>query len=324
MKKNKNTQVQENQPIIVFKNFVKKFKNSQVGPITFEIQKGKFVGLLGSSGSGKTVVLNTIMGATKKFNGEVNIAGYSRKKRNSYKVNEMIGVYQQMDFSLETTTCYQYLKNYCIYSGIKKDLQKETIKFWLEYFKLWEHKDKYVRDFSWGMKNRINLMLCFLKNPEILILDEPGANLDSIWRGKINELLRQLKSLHKTLILSSHNIDEIIDLIDYYIVLSNGKKIFEGDKKDLNVYNKYKIFLHEDFDVNDFRKYCDEKSIKTFKYNPKEWSIVFSTNTLVEINWVFLYFIKNATPISNLVKLHINMESIHKALEGVVGADEIE
>ncbi|WP_146637633.1 hypothetical protein [Spiroplasma clarkii] len=57
-----------------------------------------------------------------------------------------------------------------------------------------------------------------------MILDEPGANLDSIWRARINKLFKYFKANEKTLIISSHNIDEIIDLIDYYIVLHNGKK----------------------------------------------------------------------------------------------------
>ncbi|WP_257789191.1 ATP-binding cassette domain-containing protein [Spiroplasma clarkii] len=138
--------------------------------MSFEINKGNFVGLLGSSGSGKTVVLNTITGAIKRFDGNVWVEGLNRHKWNSFHANAKIGVYQQMDFSLETLSCENYLKNYCTYSGIKKEFQNEAIKFWLQFFELWEHKDKNVRDFSWGMKNRVNLILCFLKIQKLWFL----------------------------------------------------------------------------------------------------------------------------------------------------------
>ncbi|QEH61389.1 ABC transporter ATP-binding protein [Spiroplasma chinense] len=301
--------------IITFKGFTKKFKNNVVGPIDLAIEQGKFVALLGSSGSGKTVILDSMMGLIKKYKGTITFAGYNRKRAKSYKANASLGVYQQVDFSLETLTCYDYLKMRCNYTGLKKENQKEVLEFWMKYFDLWESRKKRIQNFSLGMKNRVNLILCFLNNPDIYILDEPGANLDSMWRNKINNLFRELKSLNKTLIVSSHNINEIIDLIDNYIVVYNGSKIFEGSKEELNIYTKYKIFLSEKFDVKEFREFLDEKGIRTFKYDEEEISIIFATKNLLQINWSFLYFIKKGIPIINVTKLSVNMESIHKALE---------
>ncbi len=161
----------------------------------------------------------------------------------------------------------------------------------------------------------MNLILCFIKDPEIIIMDEPGANLDSYWRNKVKNLLIDYKKQGKTVIITVHNIDEISDIIDNYIILENGKKIFEGSKLSLGIYSKYKIFIKDIFDVQSFRNYLLQENILSFKFDADENSLVIAAQTYRQINYLFLYLIKNNLPLVNLIKLPINMESIHKALE---------
>ncbi|WP_342259124.1 hypothetical protein [Spiroplasma endosymbiont of Dioctria linearis] len=97
--------------------------------------------------------------------------------------------------------------------------------------------------------------------------------------------------------------------------MESGKKIFEGSKEQLNIYPKYKIYIKDLFDVQEFRNYLLQENIISFKYDQNENSLVIAAQTYRQINYLFLYLIKKNLPLINLVKLPINMESIHKALE---------
>ncbi|WP_342275111.1 ABC transporter ATP-binding protein [Spiroplasma endosymbiont of Cantharis lateralis] len=301
--------------LIVFDKFIKKFKSNAIGPISFQIGKGRISGLLGTSGSGKTVLLNSLLGIIKKYKGKITIDNIKRKSPKYHKSNRVIGYYTQMDFALHDISAYNFLKDSCMIMGVKNNKVNEKVKYWMQYFDVWEHRKKKVKDFSWGMKNRMNLILCFIKDPEIIIMDEPGANLDSYWRNKVKNLLIEFKNQGKTIIITVHNIDEISDIIDDYVILENGKKIFEGSTDELSLYPKYKIFIKDFFDVEAFRKYLLQENIRSFKYDEVENSLVIAAQTYRQINYLFLYLIKNNLPLVNLVKLPINMESIHKALE---------
>ncbi len=301
--------------IITFKNFTKKFKTNQIGPINFDIDRGSITALLGGSGSGKTVVLNALTGIIKKYKGEILIEKINRKNRKSYLINKSIGYYTQMDFSLYDISAYNFLYDSCKIFGLAKNKIKEKIEYWLTFFELWDKKDKKLKNFSWGMKNRMNFIICFIKEPDIIILDEPGANLDSIWRNKIKNLLIKFKNEGKTIVVTVHNIDELAELFDDYIILESGEIIFKGSKKELDLYNKFKIFFSVKTDIKKFRDFMNSKKIKTFKYDPLENSIVFASNSAEDINWVFLFLLKESVPIKNLIKLSISMESIYKALE---------
>ncbi|WP_339030772.1 ATP-binding cassette domain-containing protein [Spiroplasma endosymbiont of Cantharis nigra] len=301
--------------LIIFDKFIKKFKSNTIGPISFQIGKGRISGLLGTSGGGKTVLLNSLLGIIKKYKVKITVDNIKRKSPKYHKSNRVIGYYTQMDFALHYISAYNFLKDSCMIMGVKKNKVNEKVKYWMKYFDVWEHRKKKVKDFSWGMKNRMNLILCFIKDPEIIIMDKPGANLDSYWRNKVKNLLIEFKNQGKTIIITVHNIDEISDIIDDYAILESGKKIFEGSTDELSIYPKYEIFIKDFFDVEAFRKYLLQENIKSFKYDEIENSLVITAQTYRQINYLFLYLIKNNLPLVNLVKLPINMESIHKALE---------
>ncbi|WP_342259054.1 ABC transporter ATP-binding protein [Spiroplasma endosymbiont of Dioctria linearis] len=301
--------------IIKFENYIKKFKKKVIGPLNCSIQKGRITALLGSSGSGKTVIINSLLGIIKEFKGDIKIENISRKKGKYFLVNSKIGYYTQMDFSLYVVSAYKFLLDMCIMMGLTKVISRKRIEYWMKYFDIWESRNKPIKSFSWGMKNRMNLILCFIKEPEILILDEPGANLDSYWRNKIKILLMDAKKDGKTIIVTVHNIDEIADIIDDFIIIDNGQNIFNGSAEKLNVYSKYKVYISEQFEVQNFRNFLSTNNIKSFKYDEIENSLVVAIENFKQLNFLFLYLIKNNLPLKNLLKLPINMEAIYKALE---------
>ncbi|WP_339030780.1 hypothetical protein [Spiroplasma endosymbiont of Cantharis nigra] len=94
-----------------------------------------------------------------------------------------------MDFSLYDISAFNFLKDTELVMGIKKSKINKKVKYCMQYFDIWDNKKKKRKDFSWVMKNRMNLILWFIKYPEIIIMDEPGVNLDSYWRNKVENLL---------------------------------------------------------------------------------------------------------------------------------------
>ncbi|ARU91917.1 ABC transporter ATP-binding protein [Spiroplasma clarkii] len=249
--------------IIVFDKFIKKFRSNAIGPLSFSIKKGQVTAILGSSGSGKTVILNSLMGIVRTFKGHIYINGVDRSSRNYYIPNSDFGYYTQIDFNLYNISAYNFLYDICLTMGIAKENIKEKVDYWLKFFDLYENKDKLLKNYSWGMKNRINFIICFINDPKIIVLDEPGANLDSIWREKVKNLLVKCKNQGKTIILTVHNIDEVNDIIDSYIIVESGLLLFSGTQEELDLYDKYKIFLHEDFDFEKFKTYAKEKTLKS-------------------------------------------------------------
>lgn len=301
--------------IVVVENFRRKFKNMVIGPLSFKIYEGTITALLGSSGSGKTVVLNSVVGATRSFKGKVLVNGYSRKSASSHLANQSLGFYTQMDFSLYEVKAYNFLKNICLTFGMHPSIIPERIEKWMKIFEIWDSRNKKIKEYSWGMKNRVNLLIAFIKEPNLLLLDEPGANLDSIWREKIKKIIYNFNSSGKTVIITVHNIDEIADIINDFIVIDKGKMVFNGSKLELNLYKKYKIELFAAFDYEYIKEMLEKYGIKTFKYKPEEHSFVVAIDTGKQINILFLLFVKQGLPIKTFMKLPINMESIYKALE---------
>lgn len=134
--------------IIEVKNFNKKFRKNTVGEFSFNIKKGEITALLGVSGSGKSVLINSIVECYKKYKGKIFINQKSIKKMKSYQQNVNIGFYTQIDFSLINVSLYSYLKTMCIIMGIRKTYVKESIEYWVNFFELEESLNKKLKNFS--------------------------------------------------------------------------------------------------------------------------------------------------------------------------------
>ncbi|ATZ18868.1 ABC transporter ATP-binding protein [Williamsoniiplasma somnilux] len=305
-----------NNNAVIVDHFHKKFKDVNIGPLSFNIEKGKITALLGSSGSGKSVFLNSLLGATLNYEGNIYIDGKERKKSNSIENNSKVGFYSQMDFSLYSITAYDFLYNMCNVMGLNKTLIKSRIEYWLKKFDLWTSKDKPLNAFSWGMKNRMNLILCFIKEPEILILDEPGANLDSKWRGESYKILKEFKEkFNSTIILTVHNIDEVYNIIENFVILEKGKLLFSGSEEELNLYKKINVSFEKDVVLAEVEKLLNQHNILTFNCDLGLNSLVIGLNKQQNFNDALDILEKNHMQPKDVVPQVINMDSIKKALE---------
>jgi ABC-type multidrug transport system ATPase subunit len=217
--------------LIQVSNLIKKFgKLTAVDNITFSVKKGEAVAFWGSNGAGKTTVLRCLLGIIP-YEGHIRINGFEVAKE-SKEVRKLIGfVPQEISFhdNLSVNETLEF------YSQLKKTTL-QSIENWIERLGLKPHLSKTVKELSGGMKQKLALAIALLANPPILFLDEPTANLDMHSREDFLELLTILKQKGKTIVFSSHRLEEVISFADRVLILDQGNLI--ADCPPAEVYEK--------------------------------------------------------------------------------------
>jgi|TARA_B100000959_G_scaffold286981_1_gene368460 nitrous oxidase accessory protein len=212
--------------------------------LDFTINPGESVAIWGDNGVGKTTIFYCILGLLS-HQGSVNI-GNLNVKSDSKKIRRMIGFVPQELNLHEDLSVNETIK---FYAKLNKIPLTETQKYLIE-MNLLEHSNKLIRQLSGGMKQRLALAIALLPDPPIVILDEPTANLDARSRSSFLSLVFKLKQRGKTLIFSSHRVEEIKVLSDKVLILERGKKSKVYDSTDLekivNLDEKIRFFIDEE------------------------------------------------------------------------------
>ncbi len=198
--------------------------------ISLDIYKGEIFALLGPNGAGKTTIINIIAGLTRKTSGEVLVQGKDVEKDYRF-TRSKIGLVQQevnTDFFLKIFEVIKYQGGY--YGKTDLDARVEEI---LKKLHFWDKKDQPGRFLSGGMKRRIMIAKALIHDPEIIFLDEPTAGVDVELRADLWDTIREMKSLGKTIILTTHYLEEAEDLADRIGIISGGELQLVEDKKTL-------------------------------------------------------------------------------------------
>jgi len=189
--------------------------------ISMQINAGEMVCLLGPSGSGKTTLIRLILGAINADDGQITIKGI---KVPNLSLLPKIGYMPQNDALYQDLTGSENLAFYAgLYQMDKKVYQKEA-EVVLKVVDLLADKDKLVSKYSGGMKKRLSLAIAILHNPDILLLDEPTVGIDPVLRKNIWTHFKTLQKAGKTLVISTHVMDEI-SLCDKAALIYDGKLI---------------------------------------------------------------------------------------------------
>jgi ABC-2 type transport system ATP-binding protein len=210
---------------IVIGNLTKKFEDvTAVDGLSLEIEKRELFGLLGPNGAGKTTVINVVCGLLCPTSGSVRVGGYDVLKETS-KVKELIGVCPQ------DTAAYPFLsgrENVELFGNLhtmsKMKLKKNTEEL-LEKMGLSEDAGRRLGKYSGGMKRRINLIMALVHDPEIVFLDEPTVAMDPQSRHAVWDFIRELKKRDKTIVLTTHYMEEAEELCDRIGIIDHGKLI---------------------------------------------------------------------------------------------------
>lgn len=214
-------------------NLTKKFGDLiAVNGINFKIFKGESFGFLGPNGAGKTTTMKMINGVSPPSAGNLTVAGMDVCK-NGREIKSMIGVAPQEDNLDPDFTVFQNLTVYSRYFDIPKEESKKRAEELLRFVQLEEKRDVIINHLSTGMKRRLILARALLNEPQILILDEPTTGLDPQARHLIWDKIRSLQKQGVTVILTTHYMDEAVQLCDRIIIMNHGKIIEEGKPMDL-------------------------------------------------------------------------------------------
>ena len=218
--------------IIEIKELKKVFnKTIAVDSLNFEIQKGKIIGLLGPNGCGKSTTIGMMLGLIKPTSGSVIINNKNIENNRTSLLEKMnfISPYVELPKKL---TVEENLKVYARLYGIKN--LKEKIDNLIEKLNLIEFKSRKTGELSSGQKNRVSLAKALINDPEILLLDEPTASLDPDVGDYIRSFIEDFASNKgSTILLASHNMNEVERLCHEVMMMKNGKIIDRGTSSDL-------------------------------------------------------------------------------------------
>jgi ABC-2 type transport system ATP-binding protein len=229
-----------NESAITVENLVKKFEDvTAVDGISLQVKKGELFGLLGPNGAGKTTTINILCGLIKPTSGTAKVGGFDVQKETE-KVKELIGVCPQ------ETAIYPYLtgaENVGLFGNLH-DMDKDALKtrraMLLEKMGLTGDAKRRAEKYSGGMKRRLSLILALIHDPQIAFLDEPTVAMDPQSRHAVWDFVKELKKEDKTIILTTHYMEEAEELCDRVGIIDHGKLIALGAPRELISKNKVK------------------------------------------------------------------------------------
>jgi lipooligosaccharide transport system ATP-binding protein len=216
------------------RNLVKRFGNfTAVDGISFETRVGECFGFLGPNGAGKTTAMRMIGCASPVGEGELSVLGTRVGRWGARAIKRRLGVVPQEDNLDLDLTVGENLTVYGRYFDIPTAVVRERVEYLIGFVQLRDKMDVNVRFLSGGMKRRLLIARALINEPRILILDEPTTGLDPQARHLVWEKLRQLKGQERTLLLTTHYMDEAEQLCDRLVVMERGKFLVEGKPRDL-------------------------------------------------------------------------------------------
>ncbi|MEM7232945.1 MAG: ABC transporter ATP-binding protein [Planctomycetota bacterium] len=232
----------------------KKFgKKIAVDELTLDVPKGSIFGFIGPNGAGKTTTIRILATLNKPSAGSAKICGcdvvydpVAAKRCIGYMPDEF-GVYEEMSL-------HEYLEFFAAAQRIPRGEREGRIRAVLELTDLGPKKDERVASFSKGLRQRACLAKTLIHDPEVLILDEPASALDPRARIEFRELLRELRSMGKTIFLSSHNLIELSELCDHVAILEAGKLVASGAVDELVKKETRRRFLLRCVDEEDAKR----------------------------------------------------------------------
>lgn len=215
------------------KNFRKVYKGGTVAveDLSLQIPRGEFFGLLGPNGAGKSTTISCITGISLPTSGTISVFGVDVVKE--YRTARTLVGLSPQEFNADFFgTVYNTLDYVAGYYGLVKSERKERIEMLLERFSLDEHKDKPFNQLSGGLKRRLMLARAMVHDPELIIFDEPTSGVDVELRHDLWKYMRELNEQGKTIILTSHYLEEVELLCNEIAIINKGKIAAQGLKAE--------------------------------------------------------------------------------------------
>jgi len=219
--------------VIVARGLTKHFgAREAVRGIDLDVPRGGCFGFLGPNGAGKTTTLRMILGQSPLTAGTLSVLGLP-VPAGIRQIRSRTGVVPQADNQDPDFTVVENLRMYARYFGLKPAQVAGRIDELLQFLELADRKDARMRELSGGMKRRLSIARALINDPELIMLDEPTTGLDPQVRHLIWTRLRKLKSAGKTLLLTTHYMDEAERLCDQLVIIDRGRIVAQGSPRGL-------------------------------------------------------------------------------------------
>src|SRR5271165_6249521 len=220
--------------MIRVENLVKKFGDlAAVNDISFDVKKGEIFAFLGPNGAGKTTTIKVLTTLLKPTSGSVELDGLDPVKHH-HEVRQSFGIVFQDPSLDQDLTAWENMDLHGVLYHVPAKARREQIESLLKLFELWDRKDARVKQFSGGMKRRLEIARGFLHTPKILFLDEPTLGLDPQSR---NQLWTHVKHLNETegvtVFLTTHYMEEADKVAHRIAIIDHGKIVAQGTSAEL-------------------------------------------------------------------------------------------
>ena len=223
----------ENKPVLFVRHLTKYYsrkKKPSIDNLSFNVYAGQFHAFIGANGAGKTTTIKSLIGAYYKWQGTVLIEGINNNRQEAKK---KIGYIPETAKFPDKFSAREYLIWMVMLSDVKKSDAIKYADSKLKELKMWSLRHKSPNDFSSGQKKKILLAQALIHDPDLIIMDEPVANLDPKSRFEFFDQLKKLNKKGKAIFISSHVLAELDIYFDSATILDGGKIVYSGDKTTL-------------------------------------------------------------------------------------------
>ena len=219
--------------IVTTEGLVKRYDNTlAVAGVDLSVDEGEIFGLVGPNGAGKTTTLRILATLLSPSAGTAEIAGMS-VTRQADQVRRVIGFMPDAFGVYDDMKVWEYLDFFARCYGIAPAARRRMIGDLLELVDLAHKRESYVQTLSRGMQQRLCLAHALVHDPKVLLLDEPASGLDPRARVELRELLRELRSIGKTILISSHILPELEELCTSVAIVDRGQVLAQGRVSDI-------------------------------------------------------------------------------------------
>lgn len=282
----------------ICKNFGRK---KIISNFSMTIKKGQIVGLVGPNGAGKSTLIKIMVGLLKPTRGQVYINGISLKRDYEKAISNVGCIVENPEFFPDMSG----YENLDYFAGFRKNISKEDIDEIADKVGLQNRIHDKVRKYSLGMKQRLGIALALLGNPRILITDEPFNSLDATSVYEIRQLVKMLaKDKNLTMIISSHNLNEIQSLCTDVVFIKEGRLVLQKEMKDIVNAVYYRITVPEEFIEKALYLLRDYKAVRI------EDSIQITASG-DNLNGMLYILLENNIPILEIKNVAQNLEEIY-------------
>ena len=220
--------------MIEAKNLSKKYKSFvAVDDITFKVNPGEIFAFLGPNGAGKTTTIKMLTTLVKPSTGQVFVNNFNSVTE-SHKARQSFGIVFQDESTDDELTAFENMDFHGVIYGLKKKERAEKIEKLLKFVELWDRKDSLVKNFSGGMRRRLEIARGLMHEPKVLFLDEPTLGLDPQTRNHIWDYILNLsKNKGLTVFFTTHYMEEAEKYADRIAIIDKGKIIARGTNEEL-------------------------------------------------------------------------------------------